>query len=344
MVPRHAVRRVLALAVLGGLVWGAPLPVRAEGRRVSVKLASFVPEGSIWDKGLRRMGEEWRRDTDGRVVLTVFPGGQQGEESTVVSKMRLGALQASSLTILGLAQIDEGFNIFTVPFFYDSYPELHHVMAALAPELEARLEAKGFVLIGWGDAGWLQVFSVKPVTTLADLKRQKIYAAAGFDQMVQWYKASGFQPRPLAFGDIPQALTTGMIEAVPITPVAALFLQWYRAAPYMAEIGLSPLVGATVMTKKTWNAMSEDDRAAVRAAGVRLQEQLRTAVPEQDREAVAEMTRRGLHVATPSDPEAWRAVGDQFAERMRGTYVPADLFDRALAERDAFRAAQRAEP
>lgn len=338
-------RCALAFAALVGSLLAGPLPLRAEPeRRVQVRLASFVPEGSIWDKGLRRMGEEWRRDTDGRVTLTVYPGGQQGEEATVVAKMRLGALQAASLTILGLAQIDEGFNVFTVPFFYDSYQELHHVIAALAPDLEGRLEAKGFVLIGWGDAGWLQVFSVKPVSTLPDLKRQKIYAAAGFDRMVQWYKANGFQPRPLAFGDIPQALATGMIEAVPITPVAALFLQWYHAAPYMTEIGLAPLVGATVITKKTWQALSEADREALRASGARLQEHLRTAVPEQDREAVEEMQRRGLHVSTPSDPAAWRALGDHFAELMRGTYVPESLFDRALAERDALRAAPRAEP
>lgn len=331
--------RALGLALLLCLSFAGP--VHAEKR---IKLASFVPEGSIWDKQLRQMGEEWKRETEGRVSLKVFAGGQQGEEPTVVAKMRLDVLQASSLTILGLAHLDEGFNVFAIPFFYESYDELHHVMNALTPALAARLEAKGFVMLNWGDAGWLQVFSKEPATTLDELRARPIYTSAGFDEMVQWYRANGFEPRPLAFSDIPTALSTGMIEAVPITPVAALLLQWYRTAPHMLEIGLSPLVGATVLTKKTWKALSEEDRAALRAAAARTEARLREAVPRQDREAVAEMERRGLTVAKPSDPEAWREIGNRFASLMRGSYVPEELFDRAVAVRDEYRAANGREP
>jgi TRAP-type C4-dicarboxylate transport system substrate-binding protein len=333
------VRRIVATALLLCLL--AASGAAAERR---IKLASFVPEGSIWDKNLRLMGEEWKRETEGRVSLKVFAGGQQGEEPTVVSKMRLGVLQAAALTILGLAHIDEGFNVFAIPFFYESYAELHHVMSALTPELEARLDAKGFVMLNWGDAGWLQVFAKRPVKTLDELRELNIYTSAGFDQMVQWYRANGFEPRPLAFSDVPTALSTGMIEAVPITPVVALFLQWYRTAPHMIEIGLSPLVGATVVTKGTWQTLSEEDRAALRTAAQRTQERLREEVPRQDREAVAEMQRRGLDVSKPSDPEAWRELGDRFAALMRGSYVPEALFDRAVAERDAFRRDHASEP
>jgi TRAP-type C4-dicarboxylate transport system substrate-binding protein len=332
------------LAVLAGallLPALAPAAAAAQGRPVTIKLASFVPEGSIWDKNLRQMGDEWRQATGGRVALTVFAGGQQGEEATVVSKMRLGALQGAALTVLGLAQIEPGFHAFAIPFFYESYEELQHVRAALTPELERRLEAKGFVLLGWGDAGWLQVFSKEPIATLPELKALPIYTSAGDDRMVQWYKQSGFEPRPLAFSDVPTALATGLIEAVPVTPIAALLLQWYRTAPHMLEVGLAPLVGATVVTKKAWNAMSEADREAVRASAQAMQERLRGEVPAQDRDAIAQMRKRGLTVSAPQDPQAWREIGNRFAELMRGAYVPADLYDRARAERDAFRAAGR---
>ena len=40
--------------------------------------------------------------TGGRVSLTVFGGGSQGDEPTVLRKMRLDALQAASLTGVGL--------------------------------------------------------------------------------------------------------------------------------------------------------------------------------------------------------------------------------------------------
>lgn len=330
--------RPLAVAVCA--LW---LPLAASGE-TAVKLASFVPEGSIWDKNLRQMGDEWRRATGGRVALTVFAGGQQGEEATVVAKMRLGALQGAALTVLGLAQIDPAFNVFAIPFFYESYDELHHVRRALTPLLEERLAARGFVLLGWGDAGWLQVFSKRRISTLPELKRVPIYTNAGDDRMVQWYQERGFEPRALAFSDVPTALATGLVEAVPVTPIAALFLQWYRTAPHMLEVGLSPLVGGTVLTRKTWNGIAAADREAVKAAARAMEERLRSEVPKQDREAIAQMQQRGLEVAAPSDAPAWREAGDAFARLMRGSYVPEELFDRALAERDAFRRERAAAP
>jgi TRAP-type C4-dicarboxylate transport system substrate-binding protein len=213
------------------------------------------------------------------------------------------------------------------------------VRTALTPELERRLAAKGFVLLAWGDAGWLQIFSKSRISTLPELKALPIYTAAGDDRMVQWYKESGFEPRPLAFSDIPTALASGLIEAVPITPIAALLLQWYRTAPHMLEIGLSPLVGATVVTQKTWSSISEADRTALRTAAQAMQERLRSEVPQQDSDAVAQMRKRGLQVSAPSDAPAWREIGNRFAERMRGSYVPVELFDGARAARDDFRRA-----
>lgn len=325
-----------ALAAVALLLALAPA-ASGETRAVAIKLASFVPEGSIWDKGLRQMGEEWKRASAGRVSLTLFAGGQQGEERTVLSKIRLGTLQGASLTILGLGQIDTAFNVFAIPFFYEGYDELHHVLDALTPTFRQRLEAHGFVMLGWGDAGWVHVFARRPIATLEEMKRLPIYTSAGDERMVQWYKQEGFEPRPLAFSDVPSALATGLVEAVPITPVAALFLQWYRPAPHMVDVGLGPLVGATVVARRTWDAIGAEDRAAMLESARRFDERLRADVPEQDREAIVQMTQRGLAVSSPGDREAWRALGERFAASMRGTYVPEDLFDRALAERDAFR-------
>ena len=106
------------------------------------------------------------------------------------------------------------------------------------------------MLLHWGHGGWLQVFTKKPVQTVADLKALKLYTSAGDDRMAQWFKANGFQPRAMAMTDILTGLTTGMIDALPTPPLAALAFQWYRQTPYMLDIGLAPVVGASVITKQ----------------------------------------------------------------------------------------------
>jgi TRAP-type C4-dicarboxylate transport system substrate-binding protein len=195
----------------------------------SIKLATVVPAGSIWDTTLKQMGTEWEKATDGRVALTVFSGGSQGDEATVLRKMRLDALQAASLTVVGLGSIDWSFNVFSIPFFFESYEELNYVVERLTPTLKKRLESKNFVMLNWGHGGWLQLLTKQPVQTLADLRKLKLYTSAGDDRMTQWYKAHGFQPRAMAMTDILPGLTTGMIEALPTTPLAAMAFQWWTS-------------------------------------------------------------------------------------------------------------------
>ncbi len=316
----------------------ARLLLRAEPapQTVSFKLASVVPENSIWDKNLKQMAADWAQSTAGRVSLAIFAGGSQGDESTVLRKMRVDALQAASLTGVGLGAIDPSFNVFDVPFFFSSYDELNAVTDALTPTLRARVEARGFVLLNWGHGGWTQVFTRRPVRTLADLKKTRLYTSAGNDRMVQWFKANGFEPRAMAMTDIMTGLTTGMIDGLPTTPLAALLFQWYRQTPYMLDIGLAPVVGATVVTRKAWNGVAEADRPRLLAAAGQVQRRLQHDVPDQDAAALTEMTGRGLTVTTASGTE-WRAQADVLARTLRGDMVPPDIFDLAVRARDGYR-------
>jgi TRAP-type C4-dicarboxylate transport system substrate-binding protein len=282
------------------------------------------------------MSTEVSQQTGGRVTLTVFLGGSQGDESTVLRKMRLDALQAAALTGVGLGSIDAAFNVFDVPFFFESYDELNAVTAALTPTLAKRLDAKGYVLVNWGNGGWTQIFTKKPVKTVEELKKSKLWTSAGNDRMVQWFKSNGFEPRAMAMTDIMTGLTTGMVEAVPTTPIAALGYQWYKQTPNMLDIGLAPVVGATVVTKKAWNAISAADRAKILASAAAVQKRLQDDVPKTEAAAIAEMQRRGLAVTKASGPE-WRKEVDGLAATMRGEMVPKDMFDLALKARDAYR-------
>ncbi len=323
------------LAALSAL---ALLAAPATGQ-TAIKLAVVVPDGSVWDKALEGMGEEWRTATAGRVELRIYPGGRAGDEAEVVRKMRIGQLQAATLTLGGLEEIDPAFGVFGVPFLFDSWEELYAVLDALEGELAARLEAKGFVLLHWGSGGWVHLFSKQPIRTLDDLRAQKLWVWAGDDARVQLWRRSGFQPVPLAATDIMTGLETGLIAVVPNPPLVALAFQWFRQLPSMLELGLAPLAGATVVTRQAWNRVSAADQEALRTAARRTQELLEREVPRQDLEAVEQMKQRGLTVTSPADPAEWRRAGETFVSQVR-TDLPADVFARLLAARDDWRARQ----
>jgi len=325
-VPRLLVLCVLCLSVF----------VTAPIAQSTIKLATVVPEGSVWDKNLKQMAEEWKQATGGRIAVTVYGGGSQGDEPTVLRKMRLDALQAASFTAIGLGTIDSSFNLFDIPFFFASYDELNYVTDKLTPVIRKRIEPKGFELINWGHGGWTQIFTKKPVHTVDDLKKIKLYTSAGNDRMVQWFKANGFEPRAMAMTDIMTGLTTGMIEGLPTPPLAAMLFQWYKQTPYMLDIGLAPIVGATVVTTKTWKSIPDADKPKLLEAARGVEQRLRVDIPKQDQNAIDGMVKAGLTVTKATGPE-WGAQLDSLGKTMRGEMVPADIYDLAIKARDEYR-------
>src|SRR5882672_3199895 len=159
---RQARQAITAIAAV--LLVAAPLA------QTVIKLGTIVPQASVWDKNLKQMGEEFKQATGGRFEVTVYSGGTQGDEP-----------QAGAFTNVGLGLIDPSFNVFNVPFFFDGYDELNYVTDKLTPTFKKRAEAKGFVLLNWGHGGWTQVFTKKPVQTVAEMQQVKLWTSSGND-------------------------------------------------------------------------------------------------------------------------------------------------------------------
>jgi TRAP-type C4-dicarboxylate transport system substrate-binding protein len=248
-------------------------------------------------------------------------------------------LHAALLTQPGLEAIDESFAPFGMPFFLENDNELDYVIDKMTPFIRQRLTAKGFHLLHWGNAGWVQLFSKQPVRTLADLKKARLYTTEGFDKIVQWYKSNGFNPVPLAYNDIPAQLKTGVIDAAPAPPYGALALRFHLDAKHMLDLRVAPLVGATVVRTEVWSKLSEADRAEIEKIAADVEKTLHQQVPKLDATSIKEMEAAGLSV-TKVDGAAlteFRTAAEKLTATMRGNMVPADIFDMAMKYRSEVR-------
>lgn len=317
----------------------AVMPLRAP---IVIKLATQAPTGTMWEKELRNLGNTWRLDTGGRVTLNVFADGGAGTESATVTKMRLGTIQAALLTAGGLSNIDPAFNVFTIPFFFANDNEEMAVQTKLEPMLEQTLQQKGFHFLCWGTGGWVQIFSKKPLKTLADVKASKLYVSSDDAQMQQWYTDNGFHPKPLTLADIAAQLKLpdGQIDTAPNTPYLALLTQIYMNAKYMLNVHLAPLVGAVVVTTKAWDSLTPDDQKKMTDAARAMEATIRKDSPKEDDDSIDAMKTHGLTVIQPDAAATAEihAEATKLGATMRGKMVPADVYDLAAQARDAARA------
>lgn len=328
-------RKFLALCLLG--LWHQGQSLEAAQR---IRLGTLAPKGSSYHNELKKMGQEWKEATQGSLSLTIYPGGRMGGESETVRRMRIGQLQAGLLTAVGLTEIEPAVSgLQNVPLMFESLEEVDYIGAKLQPLLEERLEAKGFKVLFWGNAGWVHFFTKTPIATPDDLRQLKLFSWAGSPEVVDLYKEAGFHPVPLETKDILTGLQTGLITAVPMPPVYANATQVDTKAPHMLDLNWAPLIGAAVLTTSAWNRLDADTKTIVmeiaKASGDRIQKTER----EDAAKAIAAMKKRGLQVHKISDNTRaqWKQAAEEVYPLIRGKIIPADIFDRVTGWLNEFR-------
>jgi len=334
---RSGARRLLAVVLVSAAGAAAPAAAAPE---LLIKMGTSAPEGSSWHQIIKEMGEKWKQAPGGGVTLRIYPGGVLGDEPDLVRKMRIGQIQAAALTAVGLSNIDPSVAALQIPMMFRSYEELDFVRERLRPMLEKRLEEKDFVVLNWGDAGWVMFFAKERFSSPDDLKRMKLFVWAGDNDAVEIWKASGFHPVPLATTDILPGLQSGLINAFDTTPLLALASQWFGLAPYMLDLKWAPLVGATVVTRKAWERVPAEARPFLLKTAAEAGERLRSDIRAANDQAIEAMKKRGLTIVplTPQAEAAWRKVAEAAYPKIRGPIVPAGMFDEVQRLRDESRA------
>src|SRR5579863_9715565 len=195
-----------------------------------ILLGTLVPKDSLWHEILLNMGEEWKKASGGKIILKIYPGGEQGDEPEMVQKLRVKELQAVALSGAGLSGIDPDIAALQIPMMLSSYDELDYVRDHISDRLEKGLAQRGFIVLNWGDAGWVHFFTKQPAVHPDDIRKMKLCVLQGDNSTFELYKINGFRPVSLAATDILTGLQTGLIDAFQAPPLIALGSQWFGGA------------------------------------------------------------------------------------------------------------------
>ncbi len=330
-------RKAIALLLLVSLY--AAL-AHAQQPTITIRMGTLAPAGSLWHDALMQLRDKWRKISNGRVNVIIFAGGVQGDEPEMVRKMRNRQLQSVALSGAGMAGIEPGVACLQIPMMLQSYEELDYVRDRMAPKLEKMIEARNFVVLNWGDAGWVHFFCDAQAKRLDDIRKLKLFTWAGDNDILDLWRANGFHAVPLPATDIIMGLKTGLIDVVPTVPLYALSSQFFPLAKYMINVKWAPLVGATVIRKDVWETIPADIRDEMMKAGRETGDIMRASIRKMGDDAVSVMQKKGLVLvsADPATVEDWRQQAEKVYPNLRGKTVPADLFDEARRLRDEYRA------
>jgi TRAP-type C4-dicarboxylate transport system substrate-binding protein len=333
--------RCLQLFLQASISFMGLLPLASTAADAQLKIGSLVPKNSLYHRELMQVGEAWKKSQTGSPKFNVFTDGSQGGEAEMVRRMRIGQLQAALLSVVGLREIEPSIAALqNLPLAFRSWEELDYVREKMRPSMEKKFLDKGYVVLAWGDAGWVRFFSKNPAFSPEDYKKMKFFAWGAEAEQQEIMKSLGYTPVPLEPTDILPSIQTGMINVVPSTPYFALASQIFNTAPNMLEINWAPIVGAFVISKKSWDDMSPEAQKVLRASSDKAGQVIRSQARKEVDEAVEAMKKRGLKVNKPNAEQLkeWQALSESLYPRIRGKMVPAETFDEVFAHLKTYRA------
>ncbi len=334
---------IFALAV--SLSLSAALPGRTYAQEaIVIKVATVAPGSGDWMTNFRKAIKEVEERTGGRVKVTVYPGGVMGDDATVFRKMQIGQLDGSSFTAGGISAVYPDFQVLSIPLLFRNYEEIDYVRKIIDPIIMKNLEEKGFVSLFIADAGFVYLFSDKPIEYISNLKGQKIWIPEGDPIGRTVFEMAGVPPIPLPMADVLTGLRTGLVNTISNTPSGALLLQWHTQVKYLTDMPLLYAYGTFVLSKKAYDKIPEQDRQIVKDIIKEKMSVISKSIREFDQRSLPVLKERGINFVPITGKS--REEMDIFAEKVRNKLLEDKIFtkeivDKIIASIKEFRAKQK---
>ncbi len=248
-----AAASVAALALAGPASAQAPIVIK-----FSHVVATNTPKGLAAEK-FKELAEKY---TDGKVKVEVYPNSQLYKDKEELEALQLGAVQmlAPSNSKFGPIGVKE-FEVFDLPYILPDLPTLRKVTdGPLGTKLLKLLDSKGMTGLAYWDNGFKEMSANKKLVTPADYKGVKFRIQSSKVLEAQ-FRALGSIPQVMGFGEVYQALQTGVVDGQENTWSNMYTQKMHEVQKYITESNHGYIGYVVVTNKKFWDGIPADTRA-----------------------------------------------------------------------------------
>jgi tripartite ATP-independent transporter DctP family solute receptor len=232
-----------------------------------LKAADVHPVGYPNVVAIESLGKKLEAATNGKFKLQMFPGGVLGGEKEMIEQTQVGAINILRTSLGPLGPVVPDVNVFNMPFVFRNEAHMRAVIdGPIGQEILDKITSSPskMVALGWMDGGSRSLYTKKIVRTPADLKGQKV-RMMGNPLFVDTMNAMGGNGIAMGYGEVFSALQTGVLDGAENNPPSMFTSNHYNAgAKYYAQTNHLIIPEIFVMSKVTWDKLSNDEHALVK--------------------------------------------------------------------------------
>lgn len=283
---RVAMACAAVLAVAGFTSRAGAQDIQQRNLKFAFSLAADHPLGF----GAQRFSELVQEKSGGKIKVKLFPGAVLGGDPQNLSAIRGGTLDFTSMATGLVASLDKRFMVFDLPFLFNNAQEAYSIAdGPVGQRLLAGLEEHGVVGLGIWDLGFRDMTnSRRPITKAEDISGLKIRVIAS-PIFVDLFSTLGANPVPMTFGEVYGALESKAIDGQD-NPVAVIESAKFADVQKYLSITRHVYTGMPfLMSKKTWDSMSSQERKIIRDAAEQAKQEERKATLAKEAQSIGEL-------------------------------------------------------
>jgi TRAP-type C4-dicarboxylate transport system substrate-binding protein len=323
-------RKLLVCLGIAAGVLMATTTARAEN---VLKFGTLAPQRSPWGQVLGVWQRAVKERTKGALEVRFYWNGTQGDELSMVDKIRAGQLHGAAITSLGLAKIYKPILVLQVPGLFNGWDQLDKARNTLRGEFEAAaLAATGIRFAGFSDVGKARMFSRGfAVTGPSSLRGHKPFVGRENDITGAVYQAiGGITPARASIPEVLPGLTSATIDVVAAPSLACEQLQWSSRLDHMTGDSSTMVIGAMVLSDAAIKALPEDQQTALSETGAVAARALTRRIRSEDDAATGRLrAKMAVHTMTPAERAEWEQIFTQVRQQL----VQRGMFSAALMTR-----------
>jgi len=253
-----AAASIAALTLIGPASAQSPVVIK-----FSHVVASDTPKGKAAEK-FKELAEKY---TDGKVKVEIYPNSTLYKDKEELEALQLGAVQmlAPSNSKFGPIGVKE-FEVFDLPYILPDLATLRKVTdGPLGARLLKLLDSKGMTGLAYWDNGFKEMSANKKLVSPDDYKGVKFRIQSSKVLEAQ-FRALGSIPQVMAFGEVYQALQTGVVDGQENTWSNVYTQKMHEVQKYATVTNHGYIGYVVVVNKKFWDGLPADLRASCEKA------------------------------------------------------------------------------
>ena len=305
-------KRLLLKSLVVSLALAAlPLSHAADIKERSLKFATQNPKGHPIVIGMEKFAEVVAAKSGGKIKINLFPGGVLGGDAPTVSAMQGGTIDMASMNSGILASQVREFAIYDFPFLFANEKEADAVVdGQFGKMMHGRLTEKGLIGLGYFELGVRDMTGRRRALNTGEAIAGPEIRVIPNPINLDWVKALGANPTPLAFPEVYAALEQKAIDGQenPLTVIAAN--KFYEVQKHLALTHHVYNPQSVIISKKTWDTFSADEKKIFAEAALEATKANRAASRKQAAEVVDQLKKAGMQV-TQFDASEMKKLRDK---------------------------------